>query len=314
MKLIEKPLDRSEWLKARNRDADGLCQFGGSDAASLVNQSKWRTAADTFVSKCLEPVESDTTPAMHLGNIAEPMLLEEAGLRLGRDFVTPQVMYKAGRWCITMDGVDLTEKPNWGVECKVTSRHAVNEIGDLWPDVMWQVWAQQMVLECPVSVIVLDRNLNISLIDVPRNKDAEKVLKERAELIGSAVDQGVTDPSIIGASFTAEHITALVKAEPTSVELPVESLDWLALLDDSRRMVKQGEEGERRAKDAIAEMLMQHEVGTVNGQAVVTWKQQAGRASLDTKRLKADHPELWVDYEKTGSPFRTMRILTKGNN
>jgi len=55
-------------------------------------------------------------------------------------------------------------------------------------------------------------------------------------------------------------------------------------------------------------MMLGNEIGTVNGSQLVTWKQQAGKASLDTKQLRADHPELVQQYEKQGAPYRVMRV------
>jgi predicted phage-related endonuclease len=73
-------------------------------------------------------------------------------------------------------------------------------------------------------------------------------------------------------------------------------------------MAKQAADLENKAKDALAQMLLGNEIGTVNGSQLVTWKQQSGKASLDTKQLRADHPDLVQQYEKQGAPFRVMRV------
>jgi predicted phage-related endonuclease len=50
--------------------------------------------------------------------------------------------------------------------------------------------------------------------------------------------------------------------------------------------------------------LGEHEVGQVDGTTVVTWKSQT-RTSLDTKAIKAEHPEIVEAYSKT-STTRTL--------
>jgi hypothetical protein len=59
---------------------------------------------------------------------------------------------------------------------------------------------------------------------------------------------------------------------------------------------------------------MDNEVGILNGRPVVSWKQTAGRESLDTKALKEAHPDLVKQYMKQGNPFRTMRMLNGGKS
>jgi predicted phage-related endonuclease len=112
-------------------------------------------------------------------------------------------------------------------------------------------------------------------------------------------------------NFSAADIARIWKPTPTSVELPASAVDWANQLEEARAMAKQAADSESKAKDALAQMMLGNEIGTVNGVQLVTWKQQAGKASLDTKQLRVDHPELVSQYEKQGAPFRVMRV-TKG--
>ncbi len=43
----------------------------------------------------------------------------------------------------------------------------------------------------------------------------------------------------------------------------------------------------------------------------ITYKQQAGRSSIDTERLRQDYPAIAAEYTKQGAPFRTLRIGSK---
>ena len=88
----------------------------------------------------------------------------------------------------------------------------------------------------------------------------------------------------------------------------------MQLLEVGRELKAQGEAQEKQAKDALARMLLDNEVGLLHGKRVVSWKQMAGRESLDTKALKEAHPDLVKQYMKQGNPFRTMRIMTGGKS
>jgi predicted phage-related endonuclease len=63
-------------------------------------------------------------------------------------------------------------------------------------------------------------------------------------------------------------------------------------------------EDELKAK--IAGLLGDADTGTVNGDTVVTWKNQS-RTSFDSKRFSADHPDLAEEYTKS-STFRVLRV------
>jgi len=312
MELVEKPTHGTlNWLNKRHRDDAGKCTFGGSDAGAMLNVSKFRTRGELYMNKMMPPVESEETPAMRRGNLFEPALIAEASHQLGRQIVTPDFMYRDGRWIVTMDGVDVPERPTLGVEAKTTTVYSISDSSDLPEEYLAQGYAQQLVLGCPIWFVVLDRNQRISVVELPENEKALQLLREQAEILGEAVDSKITDLSKIDAEFSAEQIAMLVKPQATAIELPLEAIDWVNSLDDARRMIKQGEEAEKQAKDALARMLLENEIGTFNGVSLVTWKEQAGRTSFDTTAFKTEHPDLYAAYQRSGKPFRTMRI-TKG--
>jgi len=76
---------------------------------------------------------------------------------------------------------------------------------------------------------------------------------------------------------------------------------------------KQAETIEKAARDQLARIMLDAEIATLNGVTVLTWKEQAGRTSLDVASLKHDHPDLVATYMKQQQPMRVMRINTKGH-
>jgi hypothetical protein len=165
------------------------------------------------------------------------------------------------------------------------------------------------VLQVPVWFVVLDRDQRISVVELPANPEAIQALQLETSVFGGWVDGDGMDEDIN--NFSAADIARIWKPTPTSVELPVSAVDWALQLEEARAMAKQAADLESKAKDALAQMMLGNEIGTVDGVQLVSWKQQAGKASLDTKQLRSDHPELVQQYEKQGAPFRVMRV-TKG--
>ena len=54
-------------------------------------------------------------------------------------------------------------------------------------------------------------------------------------------------------------------------------------------------------------MLGDAEVGII-GEDKVTWKIQAGRVTVDSKRLKAEQPAIYESYSKIGNPIRGVKV------
>jgi predicted phage-related endonuclease len=312
MKLIPKPIHGSqEWLLTRWKDENGQCVFGASDIPALMNASPYSNRSALLADKLSEPVVKPTNAVFERGNLLESPLLVNASRVLGTEIITPNVVYRDGRLSISLDGVDDENSPNVVVEAKTTTKYSVSSSDDLPAEWLWQGWAQQAVLQVPVWFSVLDRQMNLSVVELPDNPAAIEALSIEAEFFGNIVDSG--DLSELGEeelqNFFADDIARIWKAEPTSIELPSDAWDWINQLEEARMLSKQGEELEKKAKDALAQMLLQNEFGLIDGQQVLSWKSQAGRASLDTVRLKAEHPELVEEYQKQGAPFRVMRIV-----
>lgn len=307
MQVIPKAKHGSkEWLLSRWKDDDGRCVFGASDIPALMGASPYKTRGELFADKVNEPVVQEETAVFRRGNLLEKPLLDEASRILGANIFTPDVIYRDGRLSISLDGVDNANQPSVVVEAKTSTRYSVYTSDDLPDEWLWQGWAQQAVLQVPVWFVVLDRDQRISVVELPNNPQAIDTIQLETSVFGGWVDGDPMDEDIN--NFSAADIARIWKPTPTSIELPASAVDWAMQLEEARAMAKQAADLETKAKDALAQMMLGNEIGTVDGVQLVTWKQQAGRESLDTKQLRADHPELVAQYEKQGAPFRVMRV------
>jgi predicted phage-related endonuclease len=307
MQVIPKQKHGSkEWLLARWKDEQGRCVFGASDVPVLMGASPYKTRGELFADKVNEPVVQEETAVFRRGNLLEKPLLEEASRILGTDIFTPDVIYRDGRLSISLDGVDNENKPSVVVEAKTSTRYSIYTADDLPDEWCWQGWAQMAVLQVPVWFVVLDRDQRISVVELPSNPEAIDTIQLETSVFGGWVDGDPMDEDIN--NFSAADIARIWKPTPTSVELPASAVDWALQLEEARAMAKQAADLETKAKDALAQLMLGNEIGTIDGVQLVSWKQQAGKASLDTKQLRADHPELVSQYEKQGAPFRVMRV------
>ena len=311
MKVIPKEKHGSkDWLLARWKDEQGRCVFGASDIPALMGVSPYKSRAALFADKTNEPVEQPSNAVFDRGNDLEPALIARASKQLGKNIITPEVIYRDGRLSISLDGVDNEQSPSVVVEAKTTTRYSIYESSDLPAEWLWQGWAQQAVLEVPVWFVVLDRDLRISCVELPDNPLAIDTLLTETDVFGDWVDNNTPPLDEIN-NFSADDIARIWRVEPTAVELDATVLDWVAQLEEARLLSKQASELETKAKDAIAQMLLGNEIGLVDGQQIVSWKQQAGKESFDAARLKQEHPEMVQEYTKQGNPYRVMRTHRK---
>lgn len=311
MRLVAKPKHGTlEWLQGRQVDENGFAILGGSDAPALMGDSPFKTRGDLFHDKVTAPVVGKFNMAFHRGNMLEAPLVTEAERILKIALHTPDVMYRSGRWNINSDAVDNTDAPSVQIECKTTTRYTIASSADLPIEWRWQGWSQMAVLNVPVFFSVLDARQNFAVVELERNDHAIDLLLSEGEMFCSAIDSGSGVSDFIN-DFTAEQIATLVHAEPTTIDLPRELLQVIADLENARRMKTESELAERTARDQIARFLLKNEVGLVDGVQVVSWKQQAGKMSVDMVALRDEYPEIVAQFERQGFPYRVMRISNR---
>jgi hypothetical protein len=206
--------------------------------------------------------------------------------------------------------VDNAESPTVNIECKTTTRYTVTDSDDLPIEWRWQGYAQMAVMNVPVFFSVLDARQNLSVVELPRDNMMIDLLLQESEVFCDAVESNTGIMEYLD-QFTADQIARLIDCNGTSVELPDEAETWLTMLDEARYNKKEAEDAEREAKDALARLLLGNEIGLFRGKQVVTWKEQAGKTSIDLAGLRAAHPEIVAQFERAGFPYRVMRIVKK---
>lgn len=308
MKLIEKPTHGSlEWLLKRHRDEHGNVVFGASEAPALMGASNFTSRPELFAAKLSEPRVGKESAAFRRGNLIEPVLIAEAGVVLGIPFHTPPFMYHKDRFIISLDGVDESFTPSVVVEAKTTTRYRIRDENDLPNEWLWQAWAQAAVTGADVWFSVLDSEQTISVIQCPRNQQAQEDLLAEAARFAEQIEGNTPPADFNDCVFDAETVARIWRATPTEIAVPESEMHWLQEMVQAKELIAEGELLKKLAEDHLAMLLKGNEIGTYNGVKVLSWKEQAGRSSFDAKALKEDHPEIAAKYERAGKPFRVMR-------
>lgn len=275
-----------------------------------MNASPYKTRAELFADKLNEPQPHEESPLFYRGNLLEKPLLKAAADKLDTKIVTPNYVYRDDRLSVSLDGVNDSLNPSIVVEAKTTTRYSIYDQNDLPVEWLWQGWAQQAVMDCPVWFSVLDRDLKISVVELPKNEVAMDSLLLETRIFGEWVDQNTPPMDEIN-NFSADDIARIWAVTPTIVELDEEAADLVDELERVRGDIRMANDAEQFLKDALAQKMLGNEIGVFNGRKIVSWIQQAGKVSVDTASLRADHPDLVKEYEKQGNPYRVMRTHRK---
>lgn len=301
--VIPKPEHGSlEWLKLRQRNANGDCILGASEVSTIMGCNPFQTVAELAVQKTIEPSVGTPNDAMVRGNVLEPALITHASNVLEKRLHTPDFMYARGRFIATLDAQGMDDL-DLVVEAKTTNSWAS---GDAFPDSwFWQAQAQMYCTGAPqVIFVILDRRQRLCFEYVQSSKDAQDLMWDRAETFCSAVDRGeIPEEDTLGA-----HSIAELHPEPAGeVELDHNAIALLAQWQGVKESISLLEQEERTLKDALARVLVDKEYGTLDGRRVLSWKMQSQRR-LDAKALAQDYPDIADAYTK-GTTFRTMRAM-----
>lgn len=131
----------------------------------------------------------------------------------------------------------------------------------------------------------------------------EQMIPAAAELWDRVQRNDPPDPSTLAELNEVElHPGEEIEASETAVEM----IERRAVLESDIASMREEADA---LKLALGNYMGSAEALTRDGQKILTFKYQKGRASFDAAALKRDHPHLVNDYTNVGAPFRVMRTI-----
>ena len=302
MKAIQKPEHGSlEWLQLRHKH-DGKTIVGASEVSSIMGVNPYKNIIDLAIEKLQPPVVREQNQAMKRGTYLEQGLLDYASSEIGSTIVTPAEMYLNGRIISTLDGVNNHNARLF--EAKTTTAWVQGD--PCLPEWFWQAQAQMHCTDATtVTFIVLDRQLRITMFDVQRDDEAIADMIAKVEDFCQAIDEERLPEDV---PLSAEQV-GLLHPTPDAgeIEIGAAGLELVQRWQAAKEMLKTWEEEEASLKDALANLMRNHDAGTIDGHKVITYKAQS-TTRFDQKALTEAQPELVKQYQKKSS-FRVMRVV-----
>jgi len=305
--------------------------IGGTDSGPILGKSKWKTRTEVWEEKTgkVEPPDLSNNQAVQWGLKLEKLIRQEAEVYLKRKITVPgfkqsKILKYVGGHIDGMFNVEKTvaltmqeQHRAWGKNKgkrtrKEKTRHLVElKSGNSWvykdglPDYIefqcrhyMHVWDSPI---CHVLVFLMDKK-EFLRFDVLRDRDVEQKMLDEYRKFWLNVEQN-TAP------------VPMSVQEALSQDIQIEGLghaDYADLATVQEVQTLKAEIKERQATVAELEELLKTSFISKNveglqheAKPLVTWKEVESNR-LDTKRLKAEKPELVKEYTTT-TTTRTLR-------
>lgn len=301
---LEQMQDRTAWLQLRNTG------IGGSDAAVILGVSPWKSALTLWAEKTgqKEPDDLSQNQRVYWGtknesNIAD-WFMEETGKKVFR-----RGMMRSEEHPFMLASVDrevVGEKA--GLEIKTAGiDQAKRWMDDEVPDAYYLQCQWYMAVtgyeRWYIAVLIGGNEARWKCIE--RNEEQIRVLIDAGERFWEMVENK-TPPLPDGTKSSGDTLVDMYPGKRDGQVLDLRSPDVVQAYENMKRFAeaeKFAGKAKEEAKQVIMSAMGEYEEASINGHKV-TWRTQAGRVTIDTKRLQAEMPDVYEKYKKVGKQSR----------
>lgn len=291
--IIPIPSDREEWLSLRRNG------IGGSDAAALLGLNPYRTPYELWAEKQGFLPAKEDTECMRQGRDLEQYVacrfMEQTGMKVRS---VPH-MYQSVKYPFmqaTIDRIVVGRKE--GLECKTTSilQDKALSKGEIPLPYYCQCMHYLAVtgFDCwHLAVLVLNRGFYVFRIE--RDEKEIQCLIEQEQSFWETYILGNAIPPTQGLASETTAILSQYKGNMQLEATPLFEHDQTAerYLELGKRIDELSAEREQLKQQIMLSMGESTQGLLTNG--TISWKPQE-RRTIDTKRLKQDHPKLYEQY------------------
>jgi putative phage-type endonuclease len=301
---------RADWLKLRNES------IGGSDASVIIGANPWKSRLELWMEKTGQKEAKDISriEPVYWGTKIEPLVAnrftEETGKKVRRCGLYRSIEYP---WATgSFDRLIVGEDA--GLEIKTTS--AFNRKaweGENIP-IAYYVQCQHYMMVSGLPrwyIACLIGNTDFVWKTIERDEDDIHALKQvESDFWHQVKDKVAPEPD--GSESATEALRERFSGGKTErILLPDSASVFIKDLDKLKDFEKSIKAQKREIQNKLCAMLGDYEVGIVcegDDTREVKWATVAGRKTLDSKRLKAERPDIYEAYIKIGKPTRRFSI------
>lgn len=305
-------MDRDDWLILRR---EGI---GGSDAAAICGLSQWASPFSVWIDKVsTDPPVDNAGEAAFWGTVLEPVVRDTVADRTGLILKADPWLYAHpdhGFMRANIDGDAIDGDADVGIyEGKTGSVYTADGWDDDQIPTAYQIQIQHYLA-------VTARTWAICGVLIGGQRLEIRHVERDEELIGSLIEIETdfwrhvldgTPPALDGSDATTDLLGRLYEPVPGK-ELIVD-LGRATELIEARTAAAAAEKEAKTEKDRCSNELRAllgdaTDAISPDGDRLFTWRPQT-RTTIDSKRLKAEQPDIAEAYSRT-STSRVLRIST----
>ena len=304
---VEEMKDHKAWEKLRN------IGIGGSDAAIIAGLNRWKSPFKLWQEKTgqVEPEDISDNEYVYWGTVLEQLVADRFCELTGKKVRKCGMMQSLTHEFMLANVDRLVVGENAGLECKTANGFKAKEWeGDNVPDSYYlQCQHYMAVTGCEKWYIAcLIGGNHFVWKEIPRNEEDITALIEAEGAFWEDNVKGGIMPDVDGSKSCSQALAERFPGGVTdSITLPKEADELLAEIDELNESADRIKEQIESKKNGIKLTLGDHEIAYA-GERKVTWKTQAGRTTIDSKKLKAEMPDVYEKYSKQGNPIRVFKI------
>ena len=308
MKVVVKTsnLTREEWLKYRTKG------IGGSDVSIIAGINPFKSVHQLWLEKTgqAEP-EEEGSEYTHFGTLLEPIVRKEFMERTGIKVRQKHMLLQSEEhpfMFADLDGVINEDGQLCIFEAKTASAYKQ------------EVWEEEVpapyILQVQHYMAVTGAKKTYIAALVGGNHFFYHVVERDEEMIAKIIVMekyfwqhhvmGGVEPVPDGSEATTRYFNERFRnSNGETIELPDEVLQVCEEYDNLTRQIRELETAKNAAANQLKSYLGEAEAGTV-GDWKITWK-SVSKNSVDTKRLKSEHPDIYTDC-LTQSSYRRFLV------
>lgn len=286
--------------------------IGGSDAAALAGESRYKSPVDLYLQKWgLTEESQEESEAAYWGNVLEPVIAREFELREGKKLVIEPNLLRHEKYTWMIANIDrFIVDENAILECKTCSEYKGGEWGEEYTDQI----PDEYLLQCAHYAIVTDAKYvalavliggqSFKVYKYERNKELEENLIDLEHDFWHNHYLKKIPPDV---KFYKDSGSLWKKSNGTSKTISTELSAHLKSFIFTRNKIKELTEQLDFDKAKLCEFLQEsstllNEIG-IN---IASWKTQK-TSRFDVDKLKNDQPEIYCQFLKT-TESRVFRI------
>ena len=296
-------LSREEWLKYRKLG------IGGSDVASLLGISKWKSEIELWLDKTNQTNElPEENEAMQWGNIMEPVIRNHFAEVTGKPVVEVKAMLQHPEYpymLADVDGLTVDDSGNPAIlEIKTASEYKRSEWEDDIPT-YYQTQVQHYLCVTGVAkayVAVLIGGNSFRVYEVDADAEIQSMLITVEQEFWNKV-KNMIRPQMDGSDAAKNLLDNIYHGGiAEQIVLPTEAVEYVDQYIEACAEEDNAKAKKQEASNRIKEIMGDYDKAKCLNHTI-SWKSVSSER-LDTKALKEEQPELYQKYVKTSKSRR----------